>query len=222
VLLEDFATSFVLGLLTPLTAACVLPLYPGFLSYLSSQLSGKQGGVTPLQLGLLVSAGVIAFMMLIGLIFTSILQVSLTNVIGIISPFAFGILAAMSVFLILGFDLPIPQFSAPITKNPMLSAFTFGFFFGAIVIPCNPLFIAAFFAKSILNPDILLNIVNFLLFGLGISAPLIVFSFISGAASRTVIRFLGRYQRAINLVSGLIMLAVSLYYLIFVFHIFGG
>jgi cytochrome c-type biogenesis protein len=220
-LLEDFAASFVLGLLTPLTAACVLPLYPGFLSYLSGQLSDEQGSLSPFRLGLLVSAGVISFMMLVGLIFTSILQVSLTNVIGIISPIAFGILALISVFLILGRDLPIPQFSAPITGNPMLSAFTFGFFFGAIVIPCNPLFIAVFFAKSILNPDIILSIVNFLLFGLGISAPLIAFSFISGAATRTVIGFLGRHQRIINLVSGLVMLAVSLYYLIFVFRILG-
>jgi cytochrome c-type biogenesis protein len=221
-LLEDFATSFVLGLLTPLTAACVLPLYPGFLSYLTGQASEGKAGATPFQLGLLVSAGVIVFMLLIGLIFTSILQVSLTNVIGVISPIAFGILAIISIFLILGRDLPIPQFSSPITGNPLLSAFIFGFFFGAIVIPCNPLFIAAFFAKSILNPDIILNIANFLLFGLGISSPLIVFSFISGKASKAVIGFLGRRQRAINLASGLIMLAVSVYYLVFVFQIFGG
>ena len=38
----DFGSSFVLGLLTPLTAVCVLPLYPGFLSYLASHI-GVEG-----------------------------------------------------------------------------------------------------------------------------------------------------------------------------------
>ena len=42
----DFLTSFVLGLLTPLTAVCVLPLYPGFLAYLSNKLSGNESKIS--------------------------------------------------------------------------------------------------------------------------------------------------------------------------------
>ena len=41
-LLVDFWTAFLLGLATPLTAVCVLPLYPGFLSFLASQVSEKE------------------------------------------------------------------------------------------------------------------------------------------------------------------------------------
>lgn len=41
-LLADLSTSFILGLLTPITALCVLPLYPGFLAYLSNQISGDE------------------------------------------------------------------------------------------------------------------------------------------------------------------------------------
>jgi len=41
--LLNLASSFVLGLLTPLTAVCVLPLYPGFLSFLSGKLATEGG-----------------------------------------------------------------------------------------------------------------------------------------------------------------------------------
>jgi cytochrome c-type biogenesis protein len=38
-LFVNLGTSFFLGLITPLTAVCVLPLYPGFITYLANQLS---------------------------------------------------------------------------------------------------------------------------------------------------------------------------------------
>ena len=217
-MIDDFAASFVLGLLTPLTAACVLPLYPGFISYLTQQT----GKANPLKIGFIVSLGVVSFMLLLGLIFTSFLQVSLTSVIGIISPIAFAVLGLISIFLILGYDLPFPQISAPVTDNPTLSAFLFGFFFGAVVVPCNPLFIAALFTKSLLTTGFLVNVINFLFFGLGIGFPLLLFAALSGAASKSIISFLSSKQRIINLLSGIIMLAVSIYYLIFVFKVIGS
>jgi cytochrome c-type biogenesis protein len=220
---SELITSFILGLLTPLTAVCVLPLYPGFLAFLSEKLTGSKQKKSPLFFGLIVSAGVISFMFLMGLIFTTILEVSLTSVIGIISPIAFFILGVVSILLIFNvdFSLLLPQLRIPGSSNPFISAFLFGFFFGAIVVPCNPLFIAALFVKAIGISDFILNIFNFLFFGLGISAPLIAFSLLSSAKSSEIIKFFGRNKRAINLITGLFMLAVSIYYLIYVFRILG-
>jgi len=61
-LLINLGSTFLLGLLTPLTAVCVLPLYPGFLSFLSRKLSttGRRG--SPLALGGLVAGGVVRFL----------------------------------------------------------------------------------------------------------------------------------------------------------------
>ena len=132
---EVFA-SFILGLLTPLTAVCVLPLYPGFLSYLSSQLAGREDDKKlPIYMGLLVTLGVIVFMLLLGLLFTTIFQVSLTKVINIVSPIAFGILGIISIFLIFNVDFSrfLPQVHAPVLKNPKWSAFLFGFFLGQLL-----------------------------------------------------------------------------------------
>lgn len=92
-LLSDIALPFVLGLLTPLGAVCVLPLYPAFVASLSNEVSRKESDKKVITLfGLLMTSGVIVFMFLLGLVFTTILQVSLTAVIEIISPVAFGIL----------------------------------------------------------------------------------------------------------------------------------
>lgn len=215
-------TSFILGLLTPLTAVCVLPLYPAFLAYLSDQMSGREENKKlPLFFGILISVGVIVFMTLLGLVFTTVLQVSLTKVVGIVSPIAFGILFVLSILLIMDYDLGkfFPQKNVSDDRNPLITAFLYGFFFGAVVVPCNPGFIAALFAKTLTTIDFVGNMLNFLAFGFGISFPLIVFSLLSLSKSMKIITVLVNYKRKINLIAGIFMMAVSLYYLIIVFKV---
>jgi cytochrome c-type biogenesis protein len=223
-LLAEFGTAFVLGLLTPLGAICVLPIYPGFLVYLTNQLSGKEPGRATIMLfALTITGGVVLFMLLLGLIFTTVFEVSLTGVIEVVSPIAFGVLIVISLLLIFNVDVGrfLPKAHTPVTRNPWLSAFVFGFFFGAIVVPCNPLFIAALFTRTVSVAGFVANLFRFLFFGLGISAPLLVLAAISSAATDAIINFLSKYKRWINLTAGLIMFGISLYYLIFVFRIFG-
>jgi len=172
--------------------------------------------------GLLVTLGVILFMFVLGLVFTTILQVSLTKVIGIISPIAFGILGIISIFLIFNFDFSsiIPKAKVPTSKHPALSAILYGFFFGAIVIPCNPAFIAAFFARALIINNFISSMLNFIFFGFGLGFPLLAFSLISSNWSQKIISVLTRHVRKINLVAGIIMLWVAIYYLTSVFGVF--
>lgn len=217
------ASSFVLGLLTPLTAVCVLPLYPGFLAFLSNRFSGKESRKTFFLFGLTILIGILIFMVLLGLIFTTILQKSLTNVIAIVSPIAFTVLGLISLALISNIDLSrfFPKLNIKtVNKSPLKSAFIFGFFFGAIVIPCNPAFIAAFFARAFLFGDFISSMLNFLSFGFGLGSPLLVLSLVSGQWSKKIIGFLTKNKKIINFISGVIMLVISLYYLFFVFRTF--
>jgi cytochrome c-type biogenesis protein len=218
---SDFFTSFVLGLATPLTALCVIPLYPSFISYLSSQLDGDTDQRTYLFFGLLVVAGVISFMLALGLIFSTILQESLTSVIEVVSPVAFGVLGVMGVAMMLDLDFQshIPTGRSPEFENPLLNAYGFGFFFGAIIIPCNPAFIATFFARAFLFKTPISSLLNFTLFGLGIGFPLLAFSVVSGSRSRKVIETLQENSEVVNRGSGLVMVAVSVYYLVEVFGV---
>lgn len=221
--IADFGSSFLLGVLTPLTAVCVLPLYPGFLAYLANQFSGKVNRKQYALLGLVITLGVILFMFLLGIIFTTFLQVSLTRIIGIISPLAFGILGIISILLILDVDIGrfLPKAQVKTTNNPLLSALVYGFFFGAIVIPCNPAFIAAFFARVLLFDNAVNSILNFVLFGFGLGFPLLAFSLLSAKWSSVIISIVTKYKTSINRIAGIIMLGISLYYLIVVFKVMG-
>jgi len=221
----DFITSFLLGLATPLTAVCVLPLYPAFLAFIANQSTTQEISKKSYALiGAVITLGVILFMLLLGLIFTTLFQESLTSVIGIVSPIAFGILAVISLFLIFNFDFSkfFPRkFHSPVTKKPLLTALIYGFFFGAIVVPCNPAFIGAFFARALLFSNFFSSILNFTFFGLGLGFPLLLFSLVSADWSSSIIKWLVEKKRSINLIAGLLMLGISLYYLIFVFRVFG-
>jgi len=224
----NFWISFLAGLFAPLAAVCVLPLYPGFLAFLSTQVSDKESSnreskKTIMFLGLIVALGVILSMFFVGLIFTKFLQASLTNAIGIISPIAFAILAIVSLFLIFDFDFGkfFPKVNAPLKKNPVLSAFIFGLFFGAIVLPCNPASLIVLFALTTTTMSAITNLFNFIFFGIGMALPLLVFAAASSKWNKSIMGFLTKQKRKINLIAGLIMLVISLYYLIFVFKIFG-
>jgi cytochrome c-type biogenesis protein len=258
-MLAAFAEAFVVGALTPLTAACALPLYPGFLSYLARSdrptgrtgtsnangadgaggegvaagadattgedaMAADGGGRSSLALGLAVVAGVVTFMGVVGVVFAYVLQESLTSVVEVVSPAAFVVLFVLGVALTFDLDAVsrLPGLDPPETGNAYGSAFVYGLFFGGIVLPCNPGFIALFFARTpILFDSPLGGFVGFLLFGLGMGAPLLAFAAISEAKGRTITRALARNAGAVNRVTGVVMVAVSAYYLLVVFDVAG-
>lgn len=211
------AGSFALGLATPLTAVCVLPLYPGFLAYLSKQPGEHSIGL----LAALVAAGVLSFMLSLGVVFTTVLQVSLTGVVGVVSPAAFLALAVLGVLLIA--DVPVgellPAVEPPQSRHPLASAFGYGFFFGAIVVPCNPGFVAVFFARAFLLSDPVGSLLHFLAFGGGIAAPLVALAAVSDRWRSRVMGALKRHESVVNRTTGLAVLAVAVYYLAFVFEV---
>jgi cytochrome c-type biogenesis protein len=219
----QLASTFTLGLATPLTAVCVLPLYPGFLAYLSARSSDRTGaGDRSIgALSVLVAAGVVSFMLALGLLFTTLLQSSLTTVVGVVSPVAFGVLGVASLFLLADLDLGrrLPSVEPPGTDRPAASAFGYGFFFGAIVVPCNPGFVAVFLARSFLFTDPVGSLANFLAFGLGIAAPLIALAVVSDRRRDRVLGALTAHRSLVNRATGAVMLAVSVYYLGWVFEL---
>jgi cytochrome c-type biogenesis protein len=220
-MIQELGVNFLLGLATPLTALCVIPLYPSFISYLSDQVGESSDTRLHLMFGGIVVAGLLTFMLLLGLVFTTLLKQSLTGVIQIVSPAAFGLLALMGVFMLLDMDVAdsIPRVEAPEFENPLLNGYGFGFFFGAIVIPCNPALIALFFSRSLLLQDPVNSILNFTSFGLGMGAPLIAFSVLSAQWNDKIMGFLTGNRETINRGTGALVLIISLYYLFLVFRV---
>lgn len=217
--LTALASTFALGLATPLTAVCVIPLYPGFLAYLSAQTDDAHISVG--VLGSLVAAGVISFMLGLGLVFTTLLETSLTDVIGVVSPIAFALLGLASLLLLADVKVGqyVPTVEPPQSSHPMAAAFGYGAFFGAIVVPCNPGFVAIFLARSFLFTDPVGSMANFLAFGGGIAAPLVALAVVSSRWQSVILDLLTSHQSLVNRVTGAIMLAISAYYLVAVFEV---
>jgi cytochrome c-type biogenesis protein len=221
-MLERFVEVFLIGVATPLTAACALPLYPGFLAYLSAQ--EEDGTIPSAGLAGLVVLGVVAFMASVGVVFSFLLEVSLTLVVEVVSPVAFGVLAVVSVALLLDRDIAswLPTKEPPQSRHPVVTAFAYGFFFGAIVLPCNPGLLALFFARaSGLFATPLAGFGGFLSFGFGMGLPLLVFGVVSQSSGERATRWLAQRSSGINRLTGAIMLPVALYYLLVVFDVAG-
>lgn len=216
--LAGFAQHYVLGVLTPLTAVCVVPLYPGFIAFLAS--TGDGGRRRPAAfLGLLVVAGVVSFMAAIGVLYSLVLGSAVNDAVQTLSPIAFWLLAVVGLVMFVNPALfgRLPTTEPPQSKYPGVSAFSYGFFFGAIVVPCNPGLIAAFFTTTpILYDTQLENMLGFVSFGVGMGTPLLAFALVSDSLGQRLTRWLAAHNTLVYRATGTILLAVSAYYLAFV------
>lgn len=215
------AISFLAGLLAPLGAVCVLPLYPGYLAWLANQVGEGNDRILLFRFSLIVTAGIIFAFFVVGFIFTWLLRSSMSQAIGMISMVAFIILAGASICLIAGIDLSgiIPSPKILHTGGPYRNALLFGLFFGLIILPCNPAPVILLFALSVNAADVLENIAILIAFCIGIAIPVLLISLIPAATNYRLVGFLTTHRRAINVSCGLLMLVLSLYYLVWVFHL---
>jgi cytochrome c-type biogenesis protein len=210
-----------LGIVTAVTAFCVIVLYPAFLARLARQVAEDPSRRDDSRLlglfGVLVSLGVISFMAVVGFVLTYALGESLNLVVGVVSPIAFVFLLVVG--LLLAFDVKTSRQVRPLRlKNPYLGAYVYGFLFGAVVIPCNPGVIALAFARASVIP-IAERMAAFLSFGIGIATPLLAFSIVSRAGSRWLLNVLVDHKTLINRLAGVFMAGVAVYYLLFVFQV---
>jgi len=217
----DWGVAFLAGLLTPLGAVCVLPLYPGYISFLAGPGDAVRGVTGRLVLGLVTATGILASMFLFGLVVVFLFSYPLSGALSVISPLAYLILGIIGVLLILDIfpDLPVPAPHLPGGRIPFVGAFAFGLFFGILILPCNAAPIVVLLAISTSTSDTLQALLNFVFFGVGMALPLIAISVLSAYQGNKGTAFLVRHKRAINLATGMLMLAVSLYYLFFVLRI---
>ena len=212
--MDAFFTSFSLGLLAT-TSPCVLPLYPGFLAYLCGGEARKPGWRGRYFLGFFVLAGVLAMMLVFGLVLAG-LSVSVGRVLAVILPLSDLVLFGLGTLLLLNINpfKRLPQIKIPLLSHPFANAFLYGVLYGPIALPCSGAFVVGIFAFSLTVGEVLSKMAVFLWFGLGLGFPLLVLSLLSGTAQRWLARQLTRRSRLINLVGGLLLIAIATYDLI--------
>jgi cytochrome c-type biogenesis protein len=206
-------TSFSFGLLATMSP-CVLPLYPGFLAYLSGQ-AGTETGRLRYFLGVFVLAGVLTAMLILGAVM-AVLSVSIGRVLAILIPVAIAVILLLGVLLLTNRNpfYRLPQIKVPLLRRPSLNAYIYGLLYGPIAMPCSGPLVVAIFVYSFTFGEAVSKLWVFLWFGLGFGAPLLAISLLSGALQRELTRWFARHSRTINVVGGLLLIAIAIYDLV--------
>jgi len=207
--METIITSLSLGLLAS-ASPCILPLYPGYLAYLSGNIYANSKG--RYFLGGFVLLGVLAMMLTLGAVI-ALLSISIGSALSIIIPIADVIIIGLGILLLLDINpfKKIPQIQFPGLSHPFANAFVYGLLYGPLALPCSGALVVGIFAYSLTVGEALSKLTVFILFGLGFGLPLLILSLLSGTLQRQITRIFARYARLVNLVGGFLLVGVGIF-----------
>ena len=212
--LDSILTSLSIGLLAT-TSPCVLPLYPGYLAYISGGQEGLNHKVGRYLLGFFVLAGVLVTMLALGGVI-ALLSVSVGRALSVVIPIADVVIIVFGILLLVNINpfKQLPQIQVPVLNNPYVNAFLYGMLYGPIALPCAGPLVVSIFALSLTTTEMFAQLSIFFWFGIGFGLPLLALSFLSGAAARWITRQFARRARLINIISGILLVGVGIYDLI--------
>jgi cytochrome c-type biogenesis protein len=203
-------TSFLLGVLAT-TSPCVLPLYPGFLAYLSGQTETGIGRQRYF-LGLFVLSGVLSMMLALGGLI-ALLAIPTARMLAYIIPLADLLILLLGILLLFNRNpfKTLPQIQIPLLRHPFLNAYIYGLLYGPIALPCSGPLVVGIFALSFTAEEAFGKLWAFLWFGLGFGILLFILSLLSAGLQRQVTTLFARYSRAVNILGGLLLISIAIY-----------
>ncbi len=202
---------------------CVLPLYPGFLAYLTAPVavagaSGSAGaGIVARRppaavAAVLVWLGVVVGMVLIGALL-ALLSVSLGSVLRIAVPLIDVVLIGLGIALLVGANpfarLPQPSPGRLGRAGPLVGSFLYGLFFAPIALPCSGPFLIGIFIASLTIGDAVRQLVFFGAFGVGFGLPLLVLGLVGQVRARELAQALLRWERPLQVVLGIALVVIG-------------
>lgn len=200
---------------------CVLPLYPGFLAYLTAAQPVMVGAGTvdpsrtrppPAAAAVLVWLGVVVGMIAIGAVL-ALLSVSLGSVLRIALPLIDLLLIALGILLLLGTNpfarIPQPSPSALGGAGPLAGSFLYGLLFAPIALPCSGPFLIGIFVASLTLGDAVRQLAFFAAFGVGFGLPLLALGLIGQARARELASAVVRWERPLQLVLGAALVVIG-------------
>jgi cytochrome c-type biogenesis protein len=208
--MEIASTAFLLGLLAT-TSPCVLPLYPGFLAYLSGQV-GAGPGRQRYFLGLAVLGGVLTMMLALGGLIAA-LAISIGRALAFIIPLADFVILLLGLLLLFNRNpfRSLPQIRIPLLRQPLLNAYLYGLLYGPIAMPCSGPLVVAIFALSFTAAEGFSKLWVFAWFGLGFGVPLLILSVLSAALQKRLTVLFARHSRSVNIFGGLLLIGIATY-----------
>lgn len=203
--------AFTLGLGSA-ASPCLLPLYPSFLAYLSTNTGAIAGRRASGLLGLVILAGVLTTMLVVALVLVAV-SVPIGSVLGVVIPIVDMLLIVLGVSLLLGrnpFER-LPGMRVPLVSNPFGQAYLYGLLLGPLALPCAGAFALSLIAYSVGLEETLPRILTFIVYGLGFGLPLVLLSLLAGARRQQVVRFITSHHRAIEIIGGVLLIGAGLW-----------
>jgi cytochrome c-type biogenesis protein len=207
--MDAILTSLSLGMLAT-TSPCILPLYPGFLAYLSG--SQAAGSKTRYFLGVFVLLGVLTMMLALGGVI-ALLSVPIGSALAVVIPLADVLIMALGVLLLADINpfKKLPQIQVPGLSHPFANAFVYGLLYGPIALPCSGPLVVGVFLLSVTAGEVLSKLEVFFWFGLGFGIPLLILSLLSGTLQRQLTHLFAVHARKVNVLGGVLLVAVGAY-----------
>jgi cytochrome c-type biogenesis protein len=202
---------------------CVLPLYPGFLAYITSPQVAAATGAGQVSLGrrpppaaaaILVWLGVVVGMVVLGALL-ALLSLSLGRVLSIILPVIDFVIIGLGVLMLLGRNpfarIPQPSAAAFGGSGPYVGSFLYGLLFAPIALPCSGPFLIGIFVASLTIGDAVRQLAFFGAFGVGFGLPLFALGMVGQARGRQLAAAIVRWERPIQLILGVALIAIGLW-----------
>jgi len=219
---EVYLGAFLAGIGATITP-CILPLYPAFLAYLTGNTApaaSAEGAavarprLAPAGAALLVWSGVVTGMVAVGALIAA-LATPLGDFNGVVLPIADGLLITLGILLLLGVNpfarLPRPSPRSFGGTGPALGAYVYGLLFAPIAVPCSGPFLVGIFAFSLTIGDALGRLLFFAIFGIGFGLPLFALGLVGQATGAQLASALVRWERPLQLLLGVALVAVGVW-----------
>jgi cytochrome c-type biogenesis protein len=209
----DLWTYFGLGNAAILTNACMLPLYPGLIAFLAGNANDERHRRASASLGLLVLAGILTMMIVIGALLY-LLQQSLGAALTWVLPVIYALVILLGIAMLAGRS-PFARLSVaqlPLARNPYIAAYTYGLLFGPMTLPCTgPIITSAFLLGAGDSAQLTSGLLNFVAFGLGFGWPLAILPLAALPLQRRFVTWLGRHHQLLERASGILLIAVGIF-----------
>lgn len=210
--MNELIQAFFLGNSAILTNVCILPLYPGLVAYLAGNAGNERTQQAVKWLGLLVLAGVLSLMTVVGLVLY-ILQQSFGVILPILLPAIYGLVLVLGVLMVNGRN-PFARLSTlqtPVLSNPYVGAYVYGLLLGPMTLPCaGPIVVSAFLLGAGSFSGVASGLAYFLAFGLGFGWPLVLLPLIAAPLQKQFTRWMTHHYTLLTRLSGVLLIGIAI------------
>jgi cytochrome c-type biogenesis protein len=211
---SEYAEAFTLGNAAILGNVCLLPLYPGLVVMMSARLAKPRSRLSTMSLGVLVLAGIVTFMVVLGFVLYQISR-PVADVLDWLLPLMYGTVLVLGAAMILGRSpfARLIRTDAPVLRSPAATAYLYGVFLAPMTLPCTgPIVVSAFVIGSVSGSAALADsLAYFMFYALGFGWPLVVLPMLAAPAQGQITRFLAVHHRVIEVLSGSLLIGIAIY-----------